>query len=76
MGDVTELLPQETDYRKVYIEKSVPEKDRHGPGLQSIGQDHPSRGWRQRFVLPFFVEESPFAGGNVFPTLCPRWRIG
>lgn len=44
MGDVTELLPQETDYRKVYIEKSAPEKDRHGPGLQSIGQDHPSRG--------------------------------
>ena len=44
MGDVTELLPQETDYRKVYIEKSAPEKDRHGPGLQSIGQDHPCRG--------------------------------
>ena len=44
MGNVTELLPQETDYRKVYIEKSAPEKDRHGPGLQSVGQDHPSRG--------------------------------
>ena len=51
MGDVTGLWPRGTDYRKVYIEKSAPEKDRHGPGLQRVGQAHPSRGKAAREEL-------------------------